>query len=120
MDFIDKIKEFKLMVTSISAAVIFVISGYATYTDIYTKMNEDNKQVELTQISMLKSIIRTLEKNPCKTSRDDWAEYNMLFSQYHKLMKKHNPLLGDMEIKPMERLQKDSCKCYTGKGVCDE
>ena len=116
--FIEKIKEFKLLVTVISMIIAFTIAGYTTYTDIYDTMNANQKQIELTQKSILKSQIKMLETNPCKTSRTEWADYNMLFSQYQMLVKKHNPLLDSMSIKPMERLNTDSCKCY--KGGCDE
>ena len=119
MSLLEIIKEFRLLMTSIVAATIFIISGYTTYTKIYTTIEQNNKQVELTQISILNSLIRTLEKNPCKTSRDEWGEYNMLHSQYYKLMKKHNPLLDDMDFRPMERLTEDSCKCYKGGDDCE-
>jgi hypothetical protein len=128
MNFLETLKEFKLAVTTIAMIVSFIISGITLYADIHKSIDnntliieEKNKQIELTQISILKSQIRELERYPCKTSRDEWGDYNMLFSQYHKLMKKHNPLLEDLNIKPMERLTEDSCKCYKGAEVgCSE
>jgi hemerythrin superfamily protein len=114
----DKIKEWKLLISFLSSIVFFTITGYTVYLDIYKKIEINTNQIELTQLSILKSQINFLEKYPCKTSRDEWAEYNMLFSQYYKLLKKHNPLLDDLHIKPMKRLEKDSCRCF--KGVCSE
>jgi len=118
MKFMEKIKEFKLLATTISMLIVFIISGYTTYQDIYKTIDKNQKQLELTQKSILNSQINMLEANPCKTSRTDWADYNMLLSQHHMLQKKHNPMLDSMTIKPMERLNKDSCKCY--KGDCNE
>ena len=114
MTFIEKIKEFKLLTTAISMVVVFTISGWTAYTDIYKKIDENNKQVELTQLTILKTQISMLEANPCKTSRESWADYNMLFSQYYTIKKKHNKLLVELSFKPMERLTSDSCKCYKG------
>jgi hypothetical protein len=111
MTFIEVLKDLKFLITTISFVVVFSVSGYLKY-------HSDLRQLELTQLSILKSQIAILEDNPCKTSRDEWADYEMLFSQYQTLMKKHNPLLKESKIKPMERLKKDSCACY--KGDCHE
>ena len=111
MTFIEVIKDIKFLITTISAVVIIAVSGYLTY-------QSDLRQLELTQMSLLKSQIYVLEDNPCKTSRDEWAEYEMLFSQYQTLLKKHNPLLQEGKRRPMERLREDSCKCFKGK--CNE
>ncbi len=119
--FLGKIKEWKLFITTISSIIFFSISGYTVYLDIHKKIEYNLNQLELTQLSILKSQINYLEKYPCKTSRDEWSEYNMLFSQYYKILKKHNPLLNDLDIKPMRRLEKDSCRCYKGKkGGCND
>lgn len=118
MNFLELLKEFKLLVTTISMVVVFIISGYTLYTDIYKNINQNTKQLELTQLSILKTQITMMESNPCRTSREVWAEYNMLYSQYYQLMKKHNPLLKELDFRPMERLNKDTCKCY--RGNCHE
>lgn len=128
MDFWNTIKEFKLAATTLTMIISFIISGYSVYADIHYEIDnnkliieERNKQIELTQLSILKSQIRELERYPCKTSRDEWGDYNMLFSQYYRLKKKHNPLLVDLNISPMERLTEDSCKCFKGaEGGCSE
>ncbi len=119
-----RIKEFfsewKLLITSISSLTFFIITVYTAYLDIYKEINNKTNQIELTQMSILKNQIKYLERYPCKVSRDEWAEYNMLFTQYYKLLKKHNPLLTEMDIKPIERLDKDSCRCFRGQGECNE
>lgn len=112
------IEKFKLTITTVSLVVTFAISGYTVYLDIFKTIETNTKYLELTQISILKSLITNMEKYPCTTSRSEWIEYNILFSQYYYLIKKHNPLIDDMSIAPMERLTKDTCKCY--KGNCDE
>jgi hypothetical protein len=119
MDIINKIKEWKTIISVLVSIFIFSISTYTLYTDIFKKIKNNNTQIELTQISILKSQIHLLEKYPCKTSRDEWAEYNMLFSQYYLLLKKHNPLLNDLDLRPMAQLKEDSCKCYKG-GECND
>lgn len=119
-EIIEIIKKFKLAVTSIAMVVLFFIGSYKIYTNLYTKIDENIKQTEITQISLSKAAKREYENNPCSTSRNEWSDYIMLHSQYQKLMKKHNPLLEEMSILPMEKLAKDSCKCYNGKGDCDE
>lgn len=111
MTFIEIIKDLKFLITTISAMVIITVGGYLTY-------KRDLRQLELTQISLLESQIHVLEDNPCRTSRDDWAEYEMLFSQCQTLLKKHNPLLKETKRMPMKRLEEDSCKCY--RGECNE
>ena len=120
MKFIEELKKWKILIGSVSSIIIFSVSSYTLYIEIYDKMEENNKQIELTLITILKSQIKDLEMYPCKTSREEWADYNMLLSQYFKLMKKHNPLLIDMKIKPIERLTEDSCKCFNGLGDCSE
>ena len=129
MTVMEYLEKFKLLATAGSMIVVFTVGGWTAYTDIYktieqgnTKIIEDYEdaiyQLELTQKSLLKAQVRDLELYPCKTSRTEWTDYNILFSQYNTIRKKHNPLLNEMDLKPMERLKKDSCKCY--KGVCDE
>ena len=112
--------DFKLGESVFSIIVGSIITTYSVYTNLKKEIHDNNIQIELTIISMLKSQIKYLEGNPCKTSRSDWAEYNMLLSQYYFLVKKNNPSLEGINIKPIDRLLKDSCKCYKGIGECYE
>jgi len=114
MNIIELLKEFKFLITFTSIIITFSVAGYSAYTYIYTSRELAIRQIELTMKSILKTQIKILENNPCKTSREEWADYNILFNQYQELNKKHNPLLNGMHIKPMERREKDSSNCYKG------
>lgn len=106
----ETMKKFKLMITTIVMAITFIIAGYNIL-----------KQLEVTQITLLKEAKRHFENNPCKTSIDEWGDYVMVHTQYLELLRKHNPLLAKMNIRAIPRLTKDSCKCYNGnKGGCNE
>jgi len=111
MTFIEIIKDVKFLIVTIFTATSIIVGAYINYTN-------NIKQLEYTQISILKSLTHVLENNPCKVTRDEWADYEMLYSQYQTLLKKQNPLLKEASIRPVERLLKDSDMCY--RGICKE
>lgn len=51
-EIIEIIKKFKLAVTSIAMVVSFFIGSYKIYTNLFSKIDENIKQTEITQVSL--------------------------------------------------------------------
>ncbi len=109
-DILTHLKQLKEMYTILLFFVGVVITAYTGYTNIIDNIESNTKAVEITQITMLKSIQRDFEKHhKCKVSDAEWDEYILNYSTLFDLKVAHKILSEKARWLPIER-QKGECK----------
>jgi len=81
------------------------------YSLIQETQKKSTENIEITQMMILKDIVRQAEHNPCTVSVLEWEEYIMNYSTLFNLKIKYGELSKKTPWQPIERLQKDSKKC---------
>ena len=113
---LDKIVGFLTHAATIWAMFIALISGivgvYVAYSNFLNSININQKEIEKTQIMILKRLVRNAEKNPCPVSDPEWDEYLLNKSTLHDLKKKHKLITADLPFRPILRIRErtDACK----------
>jgi len=107
-EFILYIKNFKEVYGLLVVLTGLIIGSYNGYLNIQQSISNNNKSIETTQITMLKSITRAFEGNHnCKISNQEWDEYLLNYSVLFDLKIKHNMLSNKAKWLPIERSKKD-------------
>lgn len=115
---IDKITNFLTHAATIYTIIIGLITGiigvYITYQNFIQSIEENQKQIEITQIMILKPLVRYAEKNPCPISDAEWDEYMLNASALYQLKKKHKMIPYSMDFMPIKRITErtDLCTKY--------
>jgi len=89
------------------------ITSYMMYSELVESVKENQKQIELTQILILRPLVRIAENNPCFVSDAEWDEYITNGSTLVDLKKKHKLLANNIGFTPIKRVTKteESSKC---------
>lgn len=85
LDHLKKLKEIYLLVFFFGSTIITI---YAGYMNIQNSILANTKKVEITQVLMLKSIVREVEKSKC-LSPLEYDEYILNYSTLFDLKIKH-------------------------------
>ena len=107
----ERIANFVTHVGTIYAFIIAifgaVIIGYVTYDGFIKSIEENKKQIEITQMMILNPFVRQAENNPCRVSDRVWEEYIMYGSLLQELKQKHTPLSKNYPFTPIKRVRKN-------------
>lgn len=113
--FFDNMKKTSDWLISIygilSIVITLSIGGYISYISIIESINNNTKQIETTQMLILKSVIKDAEKNPCPMSDAAWDDYLTNFTTLYELKIKYHKLPKNAPWQPIERITKRSDKC---------
>lgn len=88
-----------------------VISGYVAYSGFLSAIENNQKQIEITQMMILKPLVRDAEKNMCPVSDTEWDEYLMNGSTLQELKQKHKLVSKDIPFVPVARIRERSPQC---------
>lgn len=69
------ISESKIIIATLITISTFSISTYKVYTNILDDIKYNATQLELTQMMILKPLVRIAEDNKNKVSDAEWDEY---------------------------------------------
>ena len=104
------IEQWKLIIfvfASISTTTITLWSGYQS---ILESIENNKKSIEMTQIMLLKTQVRTMERNPCYVSDSEWDEYIEKYTILFELLKSNGKISKDTPWSPIERV-KEGTEC---------
>ena len=113
----EKITNFVTHVGTIYAVIIAIISiivaGYNSYDNFLRAIKENQKQIQITQIMILKPLVRQSENNPCYISDIEWDEYLMNGSTLQELKHRHKLISKNLAFTPIKRVRKheEPTKC---------
>ena len=88
-----------------------IVSGYIAYSNFIDAIEDNQKQIEITQMMILKPLVREAEKNPCPVSDLEWDEYLMNGSTLQELKHKHKLLSKDVPFVPILRIKERVVQC---------
>lgn len=88
-----------------------VISGYVAYDGFIDAIESNQKQIEITQMMILKPLVREAEKNLCPVSDNEWDEYLMNGSTLQELKHKHKLVSKDIPFIPIARVKERTPQC---------
>ena len=88
-----------------------IITVFVTYQNFMAGIENNQKAIEVTQIMILKPLVRQAEKNPCPVSDAEWDEYMVNVSTLHDLKKKHKLISNDMMFTPVKRIKERTEEC---------
>lgn len=112
---LEKITNFLTHAVTIYTIIIGLIGGiitvYVTYQNFMQAIEQNQKQIEVTQIMILKPLVRYAEKNPCPVSDAEWDEYMLNASTLYELKKKHKMIPGNMAFMPVKRIKTETAEC---------
>ena len=112
---VEHIKKTSEWIAGIYGSIAIIIStsigGYTAYNSIINSIDENTKQIEVTQIMILKDIVRKAENNPCVVSDSEWDNYITNYSTLYSLKIKYKKIAKNAPWEPIERLKKDGKEC---------
>ena len=88
-----------------------IITGVLTYQEFMGAIENNQMEIEKTQIMILKPVVRQAEKNMCPVSDAEWDEYMINASTLHELQKKHKLIPTDYKFNPVKRIYERSPEC---------
>jgi hypothetical protein len=88
-----------------------IITAYITYQNFITAIEHNQSEIEVTQMMILKPMVREAENNPCPVSDAEWEEYEMNYNTLYDLRIKHGELHKNAPWKPIERVIKGGTEC---------
>jgi len=113
--FFDKFNKMTNTVVALYGFLSFVITvgigGYISYEGILDSISENTERIEITQMMILKDIVRRSEHNPCAVSDTEWDEYLENYSILQSLKKKYKKISTNAKWEPIERLMEDTEQC---------
>lgn len=88
------------------------ITGYTWYTNVLSSIAENTIQIEITQMMIMKDIVRKSERNPCIVSDAEWDDYTENYTTLHNLEIKYGKKGTNAPWQPIERVmvRNDQCK----------
>jgi len=112
---LNKITSFLTHAATLYTLIIGIIGSiitiFVTYQNFMNAIKTNQEQIEITQIMILKPLVRFAEHNPCPVSDAEWDEYIVNAATLHELKKKHKLISKDMLFTPIERIKERSDKC---------
>ena len=108
MDFLTHAATLYTLIIGIIGAVVAI---YVAYDGFLNAIEYNQKQIEVTQMMILKPLVRTAEKNPCPVSDAEWDEYLMNGSTLQDLKQKHKLVSKDVPFIPVMRIKERTEQC---------
>jgi hypothetical protein len=108
---IKLIEEWKIIISTIISISTATIIGFSAYTNILKSIDDNRKTIENTQIMILKTQVRTMEKYPCPISDKEWDDYIEKYTALFELLKLHGKLHKDAPWEPVERIKEKGTQC---------
>lgn len=109
--FMDFLTHAATLYTLIIGTISAVVAGYVAYDGFINAIESNQKQIEVTQMMILKPLVRTAEKNPCPVSDAEWDEYLMNGSTLQDLKQKHKLVSKDVPFVPVARVKERTVQC---------
>lgn len=109
--FIDFLTHAATLYTCIIGCIGAIIAVYIAYDNFLTAIENNQKQIEITQMMILKPLVRDAEKNPCPISDAEWDEYLMNGSTLQDLKQKHDLISEDLPFVPIKRIRERGEEC---------
>jgi hypothetical protein len=97
--------------TIIIGIVGAIITVFVTYQNFMGAIEKNQKQIEVTQIMILKPLVRYSENNKCPVSDAEWDEYMINASALYELKKKHKLIPSNYPFQPVERITQRTEEC---------
>jgi hypothetical protein len=111
----EKLSNFLTHTVTIYTFIIGTMSGviaiYVAYSGFLVAIENNQKQIEITQMMILKPLVREAEKNLCPVSDAEWDEYLMNGSTLQDLKQKHKLISKDIPFVPIMRIKERSKEC---------
>lgn len=95
----------------VSIIVSSTLYAFIGYTSILNSIENNTEKIEITQMRLLKDVVRKAEHNPCIVSDDEWDNYIENYSTLFTLKKKYKKISAEAEWKPMDRLITETEEC---------
>jgi len=112
---VHKFNRVSNSVLAVWGFVVFIItstiSGYTWYNQMLDSIDENTKQIEVTQMMILKDIVRKSENNPCPVSDPEWVDYTKNYTKLFDLKIKYGELHKNALWKPIERITERTELC---------
>jgi hypothetical protein len=112
---IEKITYFLTHAVTLYTFIIGIIGAiitvFVTYQNFMAAIEKNQEQIEITQIMILKPLVRNAENNPCPVVDAEWDEYMVNASTLHELKKKHKLVSTDLQFTPIQRIKERTEQC---------
>ncbi len=114
--FIEKFNKMSNTVVAtyglIALVVTSSITGYTWYTNVLSSIAENTTQIEITQMMIMKDVVRNAERNPCIVSDAEWDDYTENYTTLLNLEIKYGKKGKNAPWSPIERVtvRNDQCK----------
>ena len=108
MKYLDNLKSTFGIITGGASVIGIIIGAYIGYTDILGMIGNNMNQIEKTQMMILKTKVRTHEKNVCSVGDYEWDEYIENYSMLYELKKKYKYISTSTPWKPIIRITKNT------------
>ena len=96
---------------ALSIIITLTIASYVGYMTIKNGIAENSKSIEITQMMILKDVVRRQEHNPCMTSDAQRDEYIENYTTLYTLKIKYKKLHKNAKWSPVEELKEDTKLC---------
>lgn len=101
--FFDKTNSTVNLILSLIAFSTIIVGGATGYQSVLDNVDENKKQIEITQIMILKDLVKKSEKESCIKSDVEWDEYIYNYSKLYDLKKDHKMISESTPWKPIGR-----------------
>ncbi|RLC47609.1 MAG: hypothetical protein DRH57_03775 [Candidatus Cloacimonadota bacterium] len=113
--FIEKFNKMSNTVVAIYGLVALLatssITGYTWYSNVLTSIAENTTQIEITQMMIMKDIVRKAERNPCIVSDAERDDYTENYTTLYNLEIKYGKIGKNAPWQPIARVvvRNDQC-----------
>lgn len=110
---INKTSNFVIAIWGILTILVTSAStGYTWYSNVLSSIEANTTQIEITQMMIMKDIVRKSERNPCIVSDAEWDDYTENYTTLHNLEIKYGKKGTTAPWAPIERVmvRNDQCK----------
>jgi len=87
------------------------ITGYTWYSNVLDSISKNTTQIEITQMMILKDIVRKAENNPCIVSDAEWDDYTENYTTLLDLEIKYGKKGKTAPWQPIARVTKRNSLC---------
>jgi len=116
LSFIEKFNKMSNTVVATYGLVALLatssITGYTWYSNVLSSIAENTTQIEITQMMILKDIVRKAERNPCIVSDSERDDYTENYTTLLELEIKYGKKGKNAPWQPIGRVtvRNDQCK----------
>lgn len=96
---------------ALSLTLSLTITSYVGYMTIKNGIAENSKSIEITQMMILRDVVRRQEHNPCMTSDAQRDEYIENYTTLYTLKIKYKKLHKNAKWEPVTELKEDTKLC---------